>query len=122
MKIMNQTTNEMDFDVLVEPENGHFVAKVVTMPHLRGEGGDRQAATEALIESLQLRMQQGDLIRVTVKPKPVATTGPRPVIYDFRPRSIMDLAGIFKDDPDWMEICREAYRERDEEKRREFPE
>jgi hypothetical protein len=121
---MHQTsTEEMDFDIIVQPENGHFIAEVVGTPRLRAEGPDRFAATSALIDSLREQMQQGNLFRIKVRPHKVEVSkSPRPVFYDFKPRSIAELAGAFKDDPDLMQICEDIYRERDEEKRREFPE
>lgn len=122
--MMHKSNEAMDFDILVEPENGHFVAQVVGTPYLRAEGKDRQGATAALIESLQQRMEQGDLFRVTVKSKKVevSKSDSRPVIYDFNPRSLMDLAGVFKDDSELKEICEEAYRLRREQRDREWPE
>jgi hypothetical protein len=113
----------MDFDISIEQENGHFVAQVVGIPHLRAEGADREAATKALVASLRNRMRLGNLIRVSIEPEPVIEnkSGPRPVFYDFNPTSFHDTAGIFKDDPSWMEICEEAYRLRREERDREWP-
>lgn len=116
----------MKFDIVIEPENGHFVAQVVGTPVLRAEGADHDAAKNALLASLRLRMKQGSLISVEVEPEidpiPDSKAGPKPVFYDFKPKNIRELAGIFKDDPDLMEICNDIYRARDEEKRREFGE
>jgi hypothetical protein len=41
---------------------------------------------------------------------------------EVEPAGIHSLAGKYKDDPTWQEIREEAYRLRDEEKAREFPE
>lgn len=116
----------MDFNVVVEPENGHFIAQVVGSPFLRAEGDDSAAATKALLATLRLRRKQGTLFPVVLEadtePDTNTSPAPRPVFYDFNPKSFHDTAGIFKDDPDIMEICAEIYRARDEEKRREFGE
>jgi len=116
----------MKFDIVIEPENGHFVAQVVGIPFLRAEGANHDAAKSALLTSLRQRMKQGSLFSVDVEPdfepNTDSKTGPKPVFYDFKPKNIRELAGIFKDDPDLDEIREEIYRARDEEKRREFGE
>ncbi len=117
---------DMNFNVVVEPENGHFIAQVVGSPFLRAEGDDSDAATKALLVTLRLRRKQGTLFPVALEPEIEPDSdnlsGPKPIFYNFNPKSFHDTAGIFKDDPDWMEICAEIYRARDEEKRREFGE
>jgi hypothetical protein len=120
---MNQSaTEEMNFDILVKPENGHFTAEVVGTPHLRAMGSNRQAATKALVETLEQRMDQGDLFRLSVKFKRAnaSQSGPQPVFCDFNPQSFHETAGIFKDDPTWMELSAEAYQSRREERDREW--
>ena len=111
-------------NLLNRPVN--FIAQVVGSPFLRAEGSDSVAATNALLDTLRLRRKQGTLFPVAlepeIEPESVSPTGPKPVFYNFNPKSIQDSAGIFKDDPDIMEICAEIYRARDEEKRREFGE
>lgn len=127
---MNNSTrslrvDEMQFNVVVEPENGHFIAQVVGSPFLRAEGDDSAAATKALLATLRLRRKEGTLFPVALEPENEADTNtsqvPRPVFYEFNPKSFHDTAGIFKDDPDWMSICEEAYRLRREEREREWP-
>lgn len=118
--------DDMNFNIVVEPENGHYIAQVVGSPFLRAEGNDSASATKALLASLRLRRKQGTLFPAVLEPENEPDTSqssvPRPVFYDFNPKSFHDLAGVFKDDPDLMEICEEAYRLRRAERDREWPE
>ncbi len=91
----------MSFPVLVETENGHFVASLLGASDLRVVEPTRDEAVAALKTELQQRIQKGELLSVEVS-EPV-TIG------------VSDLAGKYKDDPTLREICEQAYQLRDAE-------
>lgn len=95
----------MTFQVRVKRHNGTFEAVVVGAPEFRGVGPDREASLAALRVLLQQQSDDGELTEVEVQPG-----------------GIHSLAGKYRDDPTWRAIEQEAYRLRDEEKAREFPE
>jgi len=93
------------FPLLVEPLNGRFQASVPGSPALRAKGATRDEAVAALRADLDARSARGELVWLNLP-----TSG------------VTDFAGSHKDDPDLREICEEAYRLRDAQKRAEFPE
>jgi hypothetical protein len=95
----------MTFQVQIKRHNGTVEAAVVGAPELRGVGPDRESSLSALRALLQQRMDGGEL-----------------TVLDVEPAGLHALAGKYKDDPTWREMMEEAYRLRDEEKAREFPE
>lgn len=95
----------MRFQVEIKRQNGTVEAMVVGAPELRGVGPDREASLSALRSLLQQRMDGGELTELEVESA-----------------GFHALAGKYKDDPTWREMEEEAYRLRDEEKAREFPE
>ena len=95
----------MQYPVLVEQLNGHYVATAMTVPTIRVEAETEEAAVSGV------RTQLGTQLR-----------GRKIVYVDLEPTGLQDLFGKYRDDPTLMEICEEAYRLRDEEKRAEFPE
>jgi hypothetical protein len=99
----------MSIAVWVEQTNGKFTASVPGAPAFRAVADTKDAAVAALRAQLESRVSAGELVFVDVEPK-----------------GVLALAGKYKDDPDWQtmwkEIEEQAYRERDEEKAREFPE
>ncbi len=95
----------MQFTFVVAAENGHYRASVFGVPAESATGDSREAAVETLRSRLEQRAPAGELVTVTVEPQ-----------------GLMALAGKYKDDPMLDSIVVEAYRLRDEEKAREFPE
>ena len=91
----------MSFPVLVESENGHFVASLLGASDLRVVEPTRDEAVAALKTELQQRIQKGELLSVEVGES--ANIG------------VSDLAGKYKDDPTLREICEQAYQLRDAE-------
>jgi hypothetical protein len=94
---------------VVAAENGHFRASVLGAADESAVGPTRDAAVEALRSRLARRATAGELVTVEIEP-----------------RGVLAFAeSKYKDDPDWREmwdrIKADAYRERDEEKAREFP-
>ena len=95
----------MTFQVQIKRHNGTVEAVVVGAPEFRGVGPDREASLAALRDLLQQRMDGGELTELEVEPA-----------------GIHSLAGKYKDDETWAEMIADIYRQRDEEKAREFPE
>lgn len=99
----------MSIAVWVEQTNGKYTASVPGAPSVQAVADTKDGAVAALKAQLASRVSAGELVFVDVEPK-----------------GLLALAGKYKDDPDWQamwtEIAAEAYRERDAEKAREFPE
>ena len=99
----------MNMPVVIEQQNGTFTASVLGAPAVRAVAETRESAVAALRGTIQSKFESGDL-----------------VMLNFEPKSLLTLAGKYKDEAQWKEmwddIVREAYRYRDELKAREFPE
>jgi hypothetical protein len=91
--------------VMVEAVNGRFQASLVGAPAFRADGATKDEAIGALQAVLAGRTARGEVVWI-----------------DSPKVGLIDLAGVHADDPDLDEIVREAYRLRDEQKAREFPE
>lgn len=92
--------------VWVEQENGTFTATVPGVPKLTATAGTRDEAVSALVTDLTARQSRGELVMVALPPQPTTPRGPRSA----------------EEEEAWDEVVAEIYRERDEQKRREFPE
>jgi predicted RNase H-like HicB family nuclease len=88
----------MSFPVVVEIQNGYFVASLAGVPNLSVVESTRAQAIAALKEELQRWIERGELLALEVE-----TFG------------VSDLAGLFSDDPTLREICEQAYQTRDAE-------
>jgi len=88
----------MTFPVLVESEDGRFVASLVGVPNLRAAEPTRSQA----ILSLKTKINQN------------AETG-RLLFLELDAPGISTLAGKYRSDPTLRDICEEAYKKRDEE-------
>ena len=97
----------MTIPVWVEQQNGRFTATVLGAPQLRAVGPTKDDAVAALRSSLNERAATGELTTLDV-PVPAAELPVRHYTED-------ELAEM-------REQVAEIYRERDEQKRREFPE
>lgn len=97
----------MTVSVLVTPRDGRYFASVLGSPEVSAAGDTKPAAIDALKAELARRQSAGEL--VTIDMPPVAVT---------------DLIGrhsaAYREN--LREIVAKAYRLRDEEKAREFPE
>lgn len=89
--------------VWVEQTNGTFTARVLGAAGLAASAATRDQAVSALLADLTARQTRGELLMVSV-PAPAAAA----------PTAV--------DDELWDELVAGVYRDRDEEKRREFPE
>ena len=94
----------MPIPVSIEQLNGHFVATVLAMPSMRAEADTEHEAIDAI----------RNRIRDDVRSKKV-------VLVDVDFAGLTGLFGKYRDHEDWLAICDEAYRLRDEQKRAEFP-
>jgi hypothetical protein len=97
----------MTVPVWVEQQNGKFTASVLGSPQVKAEGATREQAVAAVTAQLRNRVTSGEVVLVDV---PNVTTA-----VPVRQVSPEDAAAI-------REMCAEIYGERDEQKRREFPE
>lgn len=93
--------------VVVEEKDGAFVAAVLGSPELRATADSRALAVAALQVDLAARVARGELATIEVGP-PVPPAPRR----RYTPKQEAEL----------LRQMEEAYRERDEEKRREWPE
>jgi hypothetical protein len=88
----------MSFPIVVEMQNGHFIASLAGVPNLSVVEATRTQAIAALKAELQQWIERGELLTVEVE-----TIG------------VSDLAGVFSNDPTLREICEQAYQMRDAE-------
>jgi len=95
----------MQYPVLVEQLNGHFVATSVSVPTIRSEADSEEDAVSGVRTQLRSHLEVRKI-----------------VFIDLEPPGLLALFGKYRDDPTLTEICEEAYRIRDEEKRAEFGE
>ncbi len=90
----------MTFPILVKARGGHFAASLAGAPNVRVTEPTRSEAIDALKSEIQQRVDRGELLSVEIDPQGVSS-----------------LAGQYQDDPTLGEICDEAYRLRDAERR-----
>jgi len=97
----------MTASVLVTPRDGRFMACILGSPEVNAVGDTKPAAIDALKAELTRRQSAGEL-----------------VIIEMPPVAVADLVGRHSAEyrENLREIVAEAYRFRDEEKAREFPE
>ncbi len=94
----------MPIPVSIEQLNGHFVATVLAMPSMRVEADTEHDALAAIRNRIRDDVEQKKVVLVEM--------------------DLVGLSGMFgknKSHEDLQEICDEAYRLRDEQKRAEFP-
>ena len=90
----------MQVPVVIETLNGHCIASVVGAVDLRASASTRDEALRHLKAMIQDRASKGAFVMLEVAEP-----------------DIMDLFGKYKDDPTLQDICDEAYRLRDEERK-----
>lgn len=88
----------MSFPVLIQQQNGDFVAMLLGAPSVRVTSPTRALAIAEMQGVLQERIVEGEI-----------------VLLDLPSQGIMALAGKYRDDPTLQEICDEIYQERDGE-------
>lgn len=116
----------MRLPVIVASENGHFVARPAYATEPQVTGQTRMQAINALGKVLKDEIAQGRLAFIDLNEYSYPTseeTGDDfglDTIEVFAPPSIMDYAGVFKDDTELAEIAKEAYRQRELLKEQEW--
>lgn len=88
----------MHFPLTLASENGHFTATVLSAPHLRVEAATRLEAVAQLKALVAERVQRGEVD-----------------LEKLQLPGLVGLAGKYADDPTLLDICDEAYRDRDAE-------
>lgn len=97
----------MTVPVWVEQQNGTFTASVLGSPQLRADGNTKEEAVATLVSGLGERQTRGELVLVNLPTPAVGPVHPPPSAEEIEAT---------------REMVAEIYRERDEQKRREFPE
>jgi hypothetical protein len=85
----------MTFPIVIERNNGKFVATMAGNPKIQAESPTREAAVAAIRSIIADRVACGELAAIEVTP------GEHP------------LFGLLGDDPTLKEMCDEIYKERD---------
>ncbi|MGF1672119.1 MAG: hypothetical protein ACFCUV_00345 [Rivularia sp. (in: cyanobacteria)] len=93
-----------NWNILLEnTEDGFTTATVLEIPDIQIKDETKQGAVEKVQQLLQKRLTKAEIITIPTPPKPFASENP-----------LMKFAGIFQDDPDFMEIIAEIRAEREE--------
>jgi uncharacterized protein YoaH (UPF0181 family) len=92
-----------NWNVLVESTaDGRAIATVLEVSDCQVTAETKQGAVEKVQQLLQERLAKGEIITVPVQVKL------------FEENSLMNFAGIFQDDPDFVEIMEELKEERED--------
>ncbi|NJM20125.1 MAG: hypothetical protein HC907_16165 [Richelia sp. SM1_7_0] len=91
------------WNILLETTaDGLTTATVLEVPELQIRDETKQGAVKKIQKLLQKRLGKAEIIKIPMSIKP---------LYD---NPLMKFAGIFQDDPDFMEIIAEIRAEREE--------
>jgi hypothetical protein len=91
-----------NWNILLESRSdGLTTATVLEVPDCQISDETKQGAIEKVQKLLHLRLAQAEIIQIPAPIQPVTSENP-----------LMKFAGIFKDDPDFMEIMEEIRAER----------
>lgn len=88
----------MTFPVLIESENGKFVASLLGTSDVRVMEKTRSQAIVSLKAKISQRMEKGELLFLELDKPGIST-----------------FAAKYKSDPTLRDICADAYQKRDEE-------
>ncbi len=97
---METEEEKMTFPILVKAHGGQFAASLAGAPDVRVTEPTRPGAIDALKSEIQRRVERGELLSLEIEAEGVS-----------------GLAGKYRDDPTLGEICDEAYRLRDSDRR-----
>jgi hypothetical protein len=95
----------MDLAIKLTQLNGHYSASLLGDPDVRVEAPTREEAIAGLRERAQAGVNRSEILTIRVEPHPV-----------------LDMVGIFKDDPTLREMADEIYRQRNDQRTREHGE
>lgn len=87
----------MNFPVTITDSDGQFTATLVGVPDVTAVGSSRPEALRLLENEVQRKISLGELATLETPSK----------------GGVSAMIGAFADDPTIMEICEEAYAERD---------
>ncbi len=94
-----------NWNILLEStDDGLTTATVLEVPNCQTTDKTKQGAVEKIQYLLQQRFAKAEIIKIPAPIQPVATEHP-----------LMKFAGIFKNDPDFMEIMEEIRAEREQD-------
>ncbi|RUT07701.1 hypothetical protein DSM106972_019610 [Dulcicalothrix desertica PCC 7102] len=92
-----------NWNILLEStDDGFTTATVLEVPSFQTTDKTKQGAVEKIQQLLQERLAKAEIVKIPAPIQPVAAEHP-----------LMKFAGIFKDDPDFMEIIKEIRAERE---------
>ncbi|MBR8839609.1 MAG: hypothetical protein DSM106950_37820 [Stigonema ocellatum SAG 48.90 = DSM 106950] len=93
-----------NWNILLESTaDGFTVATVLEVPDCQIRDETKQGAVEKVQKLLQKRLAKAEIIKIPVPIQPMP-----------RENSLMKFAGIFQDDPDFLEIIKEIRAERED--------
>ncbi len=90
----------MTFPILIEPYDGQFAASLLGAPNMRAVKPTRDKAISALETEIQQRVEGGELLSL-----------------EFDALSVSAMAGKYNSDPTLREICENALKIRDDERK-----
>jgi hypothetical protein len=94
-----------NWNILLESTiDGFTIATVLEVPDCKIRDETKAGAVEKVQELLQKRLAKAEIIRI---PVPIQLPNPE--------NPLMRFAGIFQDDPDFMEIMKEIRAEREQD-------
>lgn len=94
-----------NWNILLEStDDGFTVATVLEVPDCQTTDKTKKGAVEKVQQLLQKRLAKAEIIQIPVPIQPLTSENP-----------LMKFAGIFQDDPDFMEIIKEMRAEREQD-------
>ena len=92
-----------NWNILLErTDDGFTTATVLEVPNCQTTDETKEGAVEKIQQLLQQRLAKAEIVKIPAPIQPVVTEHP-----------LMKFAGIFKDDPEFMEIMKEIRAERE---------
>lgn len=93
-----------NWNILLESTaDGFTVGTVLEVPDCQTTDETKQGAIEKVQQLLQKRLAKAEIIKIPVPIQPISSEN-----------ALMKFAGIFQDDPDFMEIIKEIRAERED--------
>lgn len=93
-----------NWNILLETTaDGFTTATVLEVPDCQIKDETKQGAVEKVQQLLQKRLDKAEIIKIPAPIQPLEEENP-----------LMKFAGIFQDDPDFMEIIKEIRAERED--------
>ncbi|WP_414543793.1 hypothetical protein [Nostoc sp. CCY0012] len=94
-----------NWNILLESTNDGFtIATVLEVPDCQIRDETKEGAVEKVQQLLQKRLDKAEIIKIPTPIQPSTLENP-----------VMRFAGIFRDDPDFIEIMKEIRAEREQD-------